>query len=58
VDAKLNCYACLSPDGCWYQIYWVDKGHRWQGPYRDKTDAENAAEDEAKRSNWELTWTE
>jgi hypothetical protein len=29
---------------------------KWTGPYRDKTDAENAAYDEAKRDNLELEW--
>lgn len=28
----------------------------WNGPYRDATDAENAAEDEARRRGLELEW--
>ena len=31
-------------------------GGEWRGPYRDKTDAENAAYDEAKVLKVELEW--
>lgn len=42
-----------------YQIYFTEKSLHisdWRGPYRDKTDAENAAEDEAKVNGLELIW--
>ncbi len=42
-----------------YQIYAPDGAPRrtgWVGPYRDKTDAENAAEDVARAGGFELEW--
>jgi hypothetical protein len=43
-----------------YQIFYGDEPSwmpsAWRGPFRDKTAAENAAHDEAARSNIELEW--
>lgn len=41
-----------SPDRLYAPHFLGDEG----GPYRDKTDAENAAHDAAKRQNLELEW--
>lgn len=44
---------------CWYRIALTLAGLdsvQWSGPYRDKTDAENAAHEEAKRRNLCLEW--
>jgi len=43
----------------WYRIYFdnpKEVGADVVGPFRDKTDAENAAYDEAKRRQLELDW--
>lgn len=66
---KARAYATLcgakgDPTGVqkFYQIFFdIDKGplsltQAWHGPYRDKTDAENAAHDEADRRGLELEW--
>jgi hypothetical protein len=43
----------------WYQIFFGQPNPKgWRGPYRDKTDAENAAEDEARDRKLDLEWTE
>jgi hypothetical protein len=45
----------------WYQIFFDQPSQGslgWRGPYRDKTDAENAAHEEAKRRGLELEWTD
>lgn len=45
----------------WYTLFFGDRPgvEPLQGPYRDKTDAENAAQDEAKRRGWEIeAWYE
>lgn len=44
-----------------YQIFFdkpSQSAQDWRGPYRDKTDAENAAHDEAKSRGLELEWVE
>lgn len=44
-----------------YQIYFHKPSPfraDWTGPFRDKTDAENAAEDQARRDGLELEWIE
>lgn len=58
------CGAKGDPTGIqkFYQIYYGDRpstlANAWHGPYRDKTDAENAAHDEAKRMGVTLIWRE
>jgi hypothetical protein len=41
---------------CWYTIYFYTPGKKWKGPYRDVTDAENAAHAEATLRCLELEW--
>lgn len=42
----------------YYQIFFNKPDRNaWKGPHRDSTDAENAAEDEAKVRGLELEWT-
>jgi hypothetical protein len=58
---KMTAYAELKQfrGNCWYSIYIdSDRLKEWQGPYRDKTDAENAAHEEAKRRGYDLEWRE
>jgi hypothetical protein len=45
---------------CWYRIFFDRPGDadRLRGPFRDRTDAENAAHDEARSRNLELEWVE
>lgn len=67
-DKKIKAYATMcgvkgDPTGQqkFYQIYFTHPSKMWQawkGPYRDSTDAENAAEDEAQQRGLELAWTD
>lgn len=44
---------------CWYRIAMEVNllgGVKWVGPYRDRTDAENAARVEAERQGLKLEW--
>jgi hypothetical protein len=53
------CGAKGDPTGLqkFYQIYYTEPlPGQWKGPYRDATDAENAAEDEAKAKGVTLIW--
>jgi hypothetical protein len=46
---------------CWYRIFFDRPGDTdgsLHGPFRDRTDAENAAHDEARSRNLELEWVE
>lgn len=65
MDKKLTAYAEMcgakgDPTGRqkFYQVYFGDGPlpNCWKGPYRDATDAENAAEDQAKAAGIELIW--